>query len=279
MHLKYLGTAAAEGVPALFCVCETCVKARAAGGRNIRSRSQAIVDGRLLIDYPPDTFMHTAQHGLDLPAITSLLITHAHEDHLYPNDFEMRKPGYAYTAGEPQKPLHIYASAASRKVIDEADQANLQKENVIVLHTVVPFVPFEVEGYTVTGLVADHDRLVEALFYLIEKDGKALLYANDTGYFPDETWEYLTEKKPQLDFVSLDCTGIAATEGYYGWHMSVYTNWKVRDRLKEMGCAAEHTQFCHHHFSHNGQRTYDEQCEMAEGTGFLVSYDGMEAEF
>ena len=58
MKIKYLGTAAAEGVPALFCRCPVCEKSRSAGGRNIRSRSQAIIDDTLLIDYPPDSFMH-----------------------------------------------------------------------------------------------------------------------------------------------------------------------------------------------------------------------------
>lgn len=44
MKIKYLGTAAAEGVPAIFCRCEVCRKSKAAGGRNIRTRSQSIID-------------------------------------------------------------------------------------------------------------------------------------------------------------------------------------------------------------------------------------------
>ena len=44
MKLKYLGTAAAEGVPALFCTCEVCRKSMELGGKNIRTRSQAIID-------------------------------------------------------------------------------------------------------------------------------------------------------------------------------------------------------------------------------------------
>ena len=29
------------------------------------------------------------------------------------------------------------------------------------------------------------------VIYIIEKDKKAILYAHDTGYFLDETWEYI----------------------------------------------------------------------------------------
>lgn len=53
MKIRYLGTAAAEGWPALFCSCPICTKARAEGGRNLRTRTQAILDGELLLDFRP----------------------------------------------------------------------------------------------------------------------------------------------------------------------------------------------------------------------------------
>ena len=51
MRLTYLGTAAAEGFPAIFCNCEYCNEARRLGGKNIRTRSQALVNDDLLIDF------------------------------------------------------------------------------------------------------------------------------------------------------------------------------------------------------------------------------------
>ena len=41
MKLTYLGTAAAEGIPALFCECEACRRARALGAAGIHTRSGA----------------------------------------------------------------------------------------------------------------------------------------------------------------------------------------------------------------------------------------------
>ena len=55
MKFKFLGTAAAEGIPGPFCACENCRLAREEGGRSIRGRSQALVDDCLLIDFPADT--------------------------------------------------------------------------------------------------------------------------------------------------------------------------------------------------------------------------------
>lgn len=49
MKLQYLGTAAAEGIPAAFCTCPVCKHARQEKGREIRSRSQMLLDGELLI--------------------------------------------------------------------------------------------------------------------------------------------------------------------------------------------------------------------------------------
>ena len=46
MKLTYLGTAAAEGVPALFCRCDFCRYARKAGGREIRTRAGALLDDK-----------------------------------------------------------------------------------------------------------------------------------------------------------------------------------------------------------------------------------------
>lgn len=43
MKITYLGTAAAEGFPAMFCNCEYCREAKKLGGKNIRTRSQAII--------------------------------------------------------------------------------------------------------------------------------------------------------------------------------------------------------------------------------------------
>ena len=70
MKIKYLGTAAAEGWPALFCDCPSCQKARELGGKNIRTRAQAVVDGRLLIDFGPDTYLHVIRDGLKLQLTT-----------------------------------------------------------------------------------------------------------------------------------------------------------------------------------------------------------------
>ncbi len=278
MKIKYLGTAAAEGVPALFCHCEVCRKSREAGGRNIRSRSQSIIDDRLLIDFSADTFWHSIRNGLDLISINSCLITHAHEDHLYPPDIPMRIPGYAHFGDRAVTPLNFYGSDTTLQWIRNlAEYDELISKNVIALHPVRPYEPFEVEGYTVTALKADHDQKTDPFIYIISDGKKSLLYAHDTGYFLDETWEYLERTKPVFDFVSLDCTGML--ENYRKGHMGLASDTETKERMLAEGLATEKTVFCCHHFSHNGLATHDEFVPIAAEKGFLVSYDSMEYEF
>src|ERR1041384_3265199 len=82
MNIRLLGTGSPEGWPVLFCKCETCRKSREIRGKNLRSRSTALIDGVLKIDFPPDTLHHVHIHNLDLTKIESVVITHGHADHI-----------------------------------------------------------------------------------------------------------------------------------------------------------------------------------------------------
>ena len=117
MRLKYYGTGAAEGIPGLFCDCDVCNYARAHRGKDIRTRSQAAIDDKLLIDFPPDTYMHVLYGGLNLSKIHSCIVTHNHSDHLYPADIEMRRNGFAYP--EVDSPLTFYCSPKTSEGIKE----------------------------------------------------------------------------------------------------------------------------------------------------------------
>lgn len=118
MKIKYLGTAAAEGWPGLFCHCESCEKARKLGGKNLRTRSQVVIDDTLLVDFPPDTYAHVLYQDLDLKDIRTLIITHSHQDHFYPLDLAMR--GVPYSYGTDDVKLSIYGNDKVEKFFYQA---------------------------------------------------------------------------------------------------------------------------------------------------------------
>ncbi len=273
MEIKYLGTSAAEGWPAMFCKCDNCMRAIAAGGRNLRTRSQALIDNRILIDFPPDTCYHVIFGGLRLSEIAVCLITHNHSDHLYVKDIGMIRKGFAFP--DIRECLTFYGTAASgRDIENEIADIGADIEDRIRFTEITPFRSFIAEGYSITPLEADHSPDTDPVIYMIEKNGRSILYANDTGFFPDTTWEYLRSSGVRFDFVSLDCTAGISTRCRTG-HMDLDTNTETAERLKYQGNSDSRTVFCSNHFSHNGGAIYDEFSEIAEAKGFITAYDGM----
>ncbi len=277
MQIKYLGTAAAEGIPGLFCHCENCRRARERGGRNLRSRSQALIENKILIDWPPDSYLHMRDNALDYASISTLLITHIHGDHFCPAELAMRRPGFA--AIDDCKPLDIYGSedilADIEKYVDKLPE---NSPHLIRVHTAAPRVTFEAEGCLITPFEASHGTQ-HPYVYAIERGQKTLLYAHDTDIFDDDVWDFIKNKSWHFDFVSMDCTAGTKHIDYRG-HMDFERNRTFRKLLKDLGAADEDTVFCLNHFSHNaGNALYDDMTAISEKEGFLVSYDGMEYEF
>lgn len=270
MKLQFLGTAAAEGIPALFCDCETCHKARGWGGKNLRTRSQALIDGKLLLDFGPDLLMHTFAGGIDLNHISACLVTHAHEDHWYPDNLHFLRRGFSHP-----KEGFVFTVYGSEDLRGEMESIAASCNGLLRYAPVRPYEPFAVEGYTVTALPAYHGT-EHPYFYLITDGKSTVLYAHDTDYFYDEVWEYLARTKPHLDLISLDCTEGAAQDIPYHAHMCLGRDVLCRDRLREMGLIDSDTRCVLNHFSHNGiSAAYDEFAPIAAAEGFETSYDGM----
>ena len=276
MKIKFLGTAAAEGIPALFCDCRVCQNARKVGGKEIKTRSQAIVDDKILIDFPADTYMHALYGGLDLIGIRHCIITHGHMDHLYERDFWCRNKSIGNGSVEGTT-LDVYMTGATREIASAYYDKSVQTERVR-LNVIKAFEPFEIEDYRIIPLRAYHDPTTEPVFYIIEHGDKTLLYANDTGYFYDDVWEYLAKYERKFDMVSLDCTGMLLPDYRHG-HMGLSVNAEIVERLREMDLCDENTTVYVNHFSHNGKATHEELVVEAGKYGFGVTYDGCEVEF
>lgn len=274
MKFHFLGTAAAEGIPALFCECAVCKEAREKGGRFIRTRSQALIDDDLLIDFNADSYMHFLRYGIDAMKIRHCLITHNHSDHFYPEDLVMRLPDYANF--EHESTLTVYGSdvvgkAMSRALYEDRAFHRLDFKKLKAYETSA------VGDYAVTPLTAIHGPHTGPFIYLIEKDGKSILYAHDTHFLDESVWKFFEEHPRHLNLISLDCTSANVPEMTYIGHMNLNDNVKVKERLIALGCADDKSIFVCNHFSHNGDDvSYDAFRVLAEKQGFLTSYDGME---
>jgi len=272
MKIKLLGTAASEGIPAMFCDCEKCRKARETGGKNIRTRTQAIVDDKLLIDFPADSFSHFLNNNIDLNQVNHCIITHAHSDHFYEKDFLN-----IWRGSHPPKDwdFHVYGNE-DINVLAEMEQEDWS--NRFFYHYVKPFEPFKAGDYEVVAFKAVHTT-ANPYFYSISDGEKSILYAQDTDFFSDESWEKLVEYGKVFDVVIMDCTQGSSMEMPYVGHMCIGVNDKLRNRLCELGLAHKETKFIVNHFSHNGEDIlYEDLLPIAQKYDFDVSYDGMEIE-
>lgn len=275
MKIKYLGTSAAEGIPALFCECEVCQKARLTGGKNIRSRCQLLVNDDLLIDYPPDSFYHFTLHHVDLSKIHHLLITHIHEDHFYSPDFEYFLRGYSH----PKEgiPFTIYGSIDLKNDLEK--YVNHPNNQGLRYVEIVPYKTVSIGKYLVTPLCASHGTN-HPYIYIISDGQKEFLFCHDSGLLKEEVFTYLKNNKHYFNLVSMDCNNGDSNEVEPIHHMNLTANIETIEKLKQIGAVDANTKVILNHFSHNGWHIlHDDIKEKVSKYGFDVSYDGAEFEF
>jgi phosphoribosyl 1,2-cyclic phosphate phosphodiesterase len=286
MIIIYIGTAASEGLPALFCQCPVCCSARKNGGHEFRGRAGICVNGRLLIDIPPDINYGAAHAGVSLPDIADLIVTHSHEDHFDAYELSTRRtPVYCVRRPDENSNLRVFGNRRTGEklslYVPGAETGSAVTDGVIFTYAPM-FEPIETAaGITATPLPASHDRNEECRMYLLEESNntcsKRFLYGHDTGLFPNETIEFLRGKR--CDLISLDCTNVMQNGEHY--HMGLPADIKMKQKLNEIGAADANTRFILNHFSHNGfidggkHYSLAEFEETAAKAGFSVSYDGM----
>ena len=271
MDIRILGTAAAEGWPAVFCRCDHCQRARTAGGKNLRSRASTCVDGIYQFDFGPDTFHHVLS-GHVLAEVRYLIFTHSHADHLTPGEFAWRVPPFGH--GQDQ-PLPIYGN--DRILTRIRDSLHSPERLGLELHELVAYEPVDIGDARLIPLLADHDPHERCMLHLFGRGGRWLLLGHDTGIFPEPTWDFLRQwaaSGHRLDVALLDCTN-GPLPGRRN-HMGIPANTDVREDLLRSGIARPDTRLILTHFSHNGGLLHDELEAQAGPLGFEVAYDGME---
>ena len=269
MEVMILGTAAAEAWPALFCHCEACGEARRRGGKNIRSRSGYMIGETIKIDYGPDSSFHSLKYGIAYERLKHLLVSHSHHDHWVPEELLYRKPGFS--AIPETEILNVYCNETVFEKTDATLKGEWERHRLKYV-PVQPFEPVQLEpGLTATPLRAAHAPGEVCLNWLVEMDGRAFLQAHDTGWWPEDTWEFLRSKP--LHALVMDTTfgSIDRDSG----HMGCEAVHRAKQKLEAQGSLAEGCRFVATHFSHNGRWLYEDLEDFFGPRGIEVAYDGM----
>lgn len=277
MELTYLGTAASEAIPAVWCQCAACELARNEK-HGVRCRAGAVIstggEPTVMLDLPPDAYLSSMLRGVRLSEIRDLFFTHSHSDHCTPFDLQNRADWVmCKRKAGPDDALRVYGGGGVMRKLESTSGRGIVKRELKPFESVVSS-----DGkLKLTALLAQHMPDEACFIYLISDGERTLLYAHDTGLLPDESLEFLRGKR--LDCVSIDCTNVLL-DGERG-HMGIKADQKQRKILESLGITGQSTRWIANHFSHNGffrdgapisTEWFEEYCG---SLGFEAAYDGM----
>ncbi len=265
MTIRLLGTGAADGIPGFYTANPVSRFALEVGGKEIRTRAAALIDGSLKIDLPPDTLAQMHRDRLNARDWSAILFTHSHEDHLAVS--ELQYALYPFTELE-ELPCTIYGNAVVLRTIRER-----YPDWPLELVEFQSFQPVARGDFRITPVEANHVPEEHCHNLIVEREGKAILYATDTGVWSSSSFAFLSGRR--VDALVIECTeGFMPTD--YAGHLDVETCIQVVQRLRKEGALAPDARVVTtHHASQGGARHCDLETALTK-FGIEPGYDGME---
>jgi len=271
MDFLICGTAAAEGIPALFCSCEVCLKASSLGGKEIRSRAAYMIGEKIRIDLGPDTFHHLSRYQLRYDRLTHLLVTHTHVDHWLPDELLYRRKGFSKVS---DPILKIFGNATAREKFLQKSIGTWEEVHAS-FDEIVPFQPIPLpDGLQAFALPASHDTREQCLMFLVASPKAKIGIFHDTGWLPEASWEFLNQQK--LDLVLIDCTH--GKDDVEQNHMGGATVVAFKKELEKRGALSDGARVFATHFSHNGGLLHTELETFFAPHGIEIACDGLRFE-
>jgi phosphoribosyl 1,2-cyclic phosphate phosphodiesterase len=114
-------------------------------------------------------------------------------------------------------------------------------------------------------------------YLLTLPEGTRMLYALDTGYYLDPTWEYLQGRR--VDVLIMDCTFAGRTDrgDYPSGHLDLQSFLRMLEKMAAMGFIDESTRLYASHFNPHQGLSHHEIQERFDASPFsvTVAYDGL----
>ncbi|MBO7218218.1 MAG: hypothetical protein J6V50_05900 [Clostridia bacterium] len=289
----FLGTGAAQTFPCPFCKCEVCEDARKLGGKAIKSRSDFLIDEKNLVDFGPDINYQLLLQGISMEPLQNIFMTHSHEDHISAAELGVVRN----RKHKLEKPVsvNLWGTKEALEVVDACVKAVAGDVGGTFTYKHINYCPIEafktVEtgGMRVTALLSSHKGTGKeewGINYIFEKEGKTLLYAADTGWYPDDTWEFLKISDFKFDYVIMENTyaedKLNIIKPYAGGHLNTANFMLMLEKLIECGCMTKQTPVYATHLSDAGRELYGHYVDsMENGNDYniTVAWDGLKIDF
>lgn len=277
---QFLGTSAAEGVPAPFCRCFACEDARR-HPENQRLRTSFRVDKKMLIDLGADATVQAERYG-DFTELEHVLVTHTHDDHL--NGHMMMQ---AFWGRSREKTLHFYFTDNAYDIVEKwrsnswilkGKVPEWEKDGIVAFHRLEYFTRYEINGIGVIPFEGNHRGNMgeNSAMYLLElPDGRKLFYGLDSGVYPEKTLGMLKDYKIDI-FVSEASMGTAGKHPG-GQHLCVEEVKQLAEILFAQGTLNESSRLFLAHISH--RTSHPDMIKAVNELNFpvktTVCYDGI----
>ena len=236
------------------------------GEPGIRGSAGTLLNGNILFDYGTTGRENLSRFGISPDCIEVLLFTHSHSDH-----FSVKNVKALLAERKNSNPLHICGDAVVINALAGCADC--------CLHLLEPGEKFQYGDFTFTALLANH--MIEAhpeektLHYLVETQGKTLLYATDGAGFTKPEWLIIREH--HLDLIIIDATMAASGDWRIFEHNDLETIWHVRQTLRAEKIIDDRSRVVLTHLARtlwpDDAATID---RLARSYGFEAAYDGMD---
>jgi len=167
VQIKFLGTGAAEGIPAINCDCHHCSRAREEGGRLVRERSALLFELHgysMLVEAPPDIRDLINKHQVhNLQGILVTQDTYSHIGGI--KEFEWWP-----------RPLDFLAEPTQFEVIREEHWTDRLDD--VMFH--IPYYPGVALSFGEFSLVPFAARRESVFGLSVNVNGKQIIYASST---------------------------------------------------------------------------------------------------
>lgn len=267
MKVLLLGTGGADGIPALYGDDRVSRYARENGGKDLRTRSSALVNQDFKLDLGPDTLAQVHQFRLNPRDWSALFVTHSDEDHLCLSEIQYGM--FPFVECEKLE-YTIYGNELVCELI-----RHRYPEWPIDLVELSSYNSVQHEEYLVTPIPATHKGDEECHNFIIEEQGRRFLYATDTGFYHQEVFDFLAGK-------DIHCLVVECSDGFhktpYIGHMDLAQCTETVSRLRESGALAKNAQVFTTHHAAGGNGTHAELEAALQPFGIEVGFDGLSIE-
>ena len=237
----------------------------------MRMRTATLISDNLLLDCGPDLVTATQRFGVQLSHLETLLVTHAHSDHLLPSNLIWRGEGFCPT---PLTPLRVFGPRpVIRTLRRDQHWPMLAETGAVSLETVRAGQRWQSGQYQITALPATHDPGRTALLYIVSDGTRKLFYATDSGPLSERAWRIVAHEAP-FDAVLMEET--MGHTPHRDYHHNVESFLKAHQRFVREKWLTEKAKFVAFHFSHQDNPPHDELVRYFSPQDVIVAHDGME---